>query len=156
MSDDPPPQITSIIPDLIKAQMELGVDLLNIYLRSFTLYVIIVGALLKFAFDNDSNATLKSVLLVFVSALSAMGLGTTVLGHRIRRRMVADANELYVRVDAPRIDPEFLHIKYFNALVGAFMVFILFGCAYIQLFGIPKVPSAASSVSSNSRAQKGH
>ena len=134
--------------------MELGVDLLNIYLRSFTLYVVIVGALLKFAFDNNSNATLKAILLVFVSALSAMGLGTTILGHWIRQRMMADASELYARVDAPHVDPEFLHIKYFNALVGAFMAFMLLGCAYIALAGIPKVPSAGGSESASSEPQK--
>jgi hypothetical protein len=137
MTTDVSAEGRSIISELIKAQMQLGVDLLNIYLRSFTLYVVIMGALLKFAFDNNSNDVLAAVLLLFATALSAMGLGTTILGQRIRKRMVQDASQLYSAVNAPRIDPEFLHIKYFNALVGAFMVFMLFGCAYIQIFGIP-------------------
>lgn len=128
------PESTGVLTELLKQRHQQGFDLLSHYIKAFSVYVAIVGALLKFALDSNSNPALRSALVALGLLLSAVGLFACYLGRRLHAAIAREIALLSNTLNVPPLESSLVGPKYFALAVFCFVALVLIGCCYL-LFG---------------------
>jgi len=90
--------------DLLKLRRGEAFDVMKYYESAVTVFLVITGGLLKFAFDQNATPPLRRAFEVMGLAMGAMGLLAIGFAERHRRHLKADiaylANRLSLSIPA--------------------------------------------------------
>jgi len=115
-----------VILEILKHKMDEGKTLITHYLRAFTIFIAITGALLKFAFDSNSTPHLRIALCWMGVFLSVFGLFVCYLGEKLRRTIRNDIARIHEILSVP-LEPDSLTTVLLTTLASVFFVTLLLG-----------------------------
>jgi hypothetical protein len=97
--------------------VEAGREYFSLFLKAFGLYIVVVGAILKFFFDAPRSSQERTTLFVFGASIHLMAIIATWVGRRWYRPMAARCKEVGGRLDLPDV--------YYPGTVGVGYAFLL-------------------------------
>jgi hypothetical protein len=109
--------------ELLRQKTDESATLLGHYIRSYTVYLAVTGALVKFAFDANSTPQLRRAMIILGFLISAAGLLVCVFGESVRRTLAADLRMLRQRAGLPELASDLLAIKY-TVITGVVFIII--------------------------------
>ena len=126
-----PSAMQSLLTELLRQKTDEANALLGHYIRSYTVYLAVTGALVKFALDENSNAELQRAMSLLGLLTSAAGLLVCIFGERLRRALVSDLQTLRDRAGLPMLSSDILAIKYTVITGVVFIVIVTMGWVYL-------------------------
>jgi hypothetical protein len=96
-SDDNAKGRRDVLTVLLTAKVQESRELLGHYIRAFTIYAGITGAVLTCALNDKATTELRLSLFAFGGALNVLGFGVCFMGESLRRSVVRDIDALRSR-----------------------------------------------------------
>ena len=123
-------KVNEIPLKLLTAKLSEAQDFTRLFLTSFSIYVVISGALLKFAIEAQIPLQ-KTALTAMGLLTSATYLTACLLVAFVRRAFCQDVGKLNQCLGQPLISEQFLAIKYASIAAGLFTTLAFLGWIYL-------------------------
>ena len=134
-----------VLMELLKQKQAEAVGLLATYIRAYTVFLAITGAMLKFALDASSTPELRQALCALGLASCACAFLAAVFGEKLRRDTRSRIQELLAELHVD-VEPDNLRgILYTTITATVLSLFILGGWIYVLVWP-PRIAPAKEQV----------
>lgn len=131
MKNDKLTQDNLIFVELLIQKSREGHDMQSMYFKAFIIYTTIIGAILKFALDNNTPQELKQGLYGMGILISINGILVCIFGEKLRLSIVDELKNLNEMLGSPLVAYHLLHLKYTIIVSIVFVVFMTLGLLYL-------------------------
>lgn len=126
-------QRQQLLGAILTAKLQEGRELLGHYIRAFTIFVAMTGALLTLALNERATPELRLSLMMFGAALTGLGFAVCGFGEILRRATLREIDELSSELNVPACHGGLLAVRFTVIIVVVFLVFEAVGWAYLLI-----------------------
>ena len=123
-----------IITELLKQKIEIGYGMVRVYITAFTIYVAIIGAILKFTFETDASTEFRIAILTFALLISFGGVYATIAGEILRRSLVRDVKDYYKQLNIKSKHERFIVLLGIAIISFIFALLVIAGLSILIIF----------------------
>jgi hypothetical protein len=105
--------------------------LIGHYARAISVYLLIIGGLLKFALDRDATVPLRHALGAMGLSIGIVGFAAVALAERQRRQTKSEIEQLYKHLSVP-VTPDTLMAQN-NGILMCCLVFVVGTAGWIYV-----------------------
>ena len=116
------PQETTLL-EILKQKFEEAKSYATIFVTTFTVYLAINGALLRYSFEKISPPTIPIILSIVGIATSALYVAVSIFKKFIRDSLARDIDHLNQLLGSPLVSKQFSGLSYISVSTGTFSFF---------------------------------
>lgn len=120
------PQETTLL-EILKQKFEEAKSYATIFVTTFTVYLAINGALLRYSFEKDIAPSIPIILSIVGIATSALYVAVSIFKKFIRDSLARDVDHLNQLLGSPLVSKQFSGLSYVSVSTGTFSFFGLIG-----------------------------
>lgn len=121
----------SFLEEVLKELLRQAHELINTFIKGFTVFLIITGALVKFALDNNSNLKLKIALSILGISCAVLGLLAGYYGFILVSKLRGDIDSLSSKLQISSLHVSVMALKYLIIIAVGVVVLIFLGWWFI-------------------------
>lgn len=120
------PQENTLL-EILKQKFDEAKSYATIFVTTFTVYLAINGALLRYSFEKDIAPTIPIILSIVGIATSALYVAVSIFKKFIRDNLARDIDHLNQLLGSPLVSKQFSGLRYISISIGTFSSFALIG-----------------------------
>ncbi|MFH2055505.1 MAG: hypothetical protein ABIJ61_06065 [bacterium] len=122
---------TQVLLAMLRAKKEELASLLSHYLKAFVIYTGIMGAAVKFGYDENATPLLQETLTLFGLAVTAGAILACIFGEIVRRSFVRDVALISDELGLPPMKSDALPLRFVVIGGVVFVAVALAGWLYL-------------------------
>jgi hypothetical protein len=123
----------AVLLELLKQTQAESDFVLGSAIKTFTIFLAIMGALFKFALDQNSTPDLRNALSALGVCICALSFVTIWFSEKVRRLLRKDLTQLHHALNSPTVAHVAQPLKYVEIVSVIFSTFCLTAWIYILL-----------------------